>query len=402
MDERQVRALLSEAADGVHPSVDLAARARRRYLQRRARIRALAAAVVIVVIGSAFAAATLVGRERDATPVVGPAPTTTTTGPAPTTTNTVAPTGAVPVTGALRSLSFVDANVGFGLSGTNLVSTHDGGRTWRRVGPLVEGEPWLHFESAKNGVAWGNGPLEVTTDGGVHWKTSTGPVDNDLAWSSGRLWALTPCLQTTPCGSRPALISDDAGTTWTLTAPLRMGFGGATIVPTSRSTAYVLEPSGDTPGSQLRIALTNDGGSSWSYESVPCTVGNDDQLSSNGRSLLLMCSDATAAGVMELRHLLVSRDEGKSWARLPDQRVLGNAGELTNLGTIYMTGMGRSSAGVSSDDGRSWKLPFPLPAGGGVSFTSLPGVGAWAAVGGAGGIWFSADGLHWAQRAGGA
>jgi len=302
--------------------------------------------------------------------------------------------------GSVGGISFVTANVGYGVvreSGT-VVRTDDGARTWVRVGELSEPGA-VHFEDRSDGVGWGNGPLEFTTDGGKHWRGSDGPVDNGLAWADGRLWAMTSCVQSTPCGSRPVLISDDAGATWQPTAPLRLGFGGLTVLAVARDTAYVVEPATETqqPGS-WQLARTGDGGASWIYEPLPCPqpLTSGASLAFNGRVLLLVCV-GQPAGDTTPKAVFTSSDDGRTWQPAPD--VPGEGADVSSFGSTFIANPGRTALLYSTDDAHSWHVAFPASSP--VYTTALPGVGVWAFAksGSTSGMWFSADGVHWQQRA---
>jgi photosystem II stability/assembly factor-like uncharacterized protein len=398
MDERELHELLSNAADGVVAPDDLAARAEHRYRRRRSRTQALVAAVVIVLIGSSVAGASVLARNNNSRATMSPSVTTAApTIPGPTTIPALA-TGTIDPS-QINALSFVDANVGFGLLADNgaatslVVRTDDGGRNWRRVGELIEPEGGLQFENASEGVAWGGGPLEVTTDGGAHW-TASDPVDNYLAWSAGRMWALTPCVQSTPCGSRPVLISDDSGVTWRRTALLQQGLGEATVLATSRSTAYVVEPATDAQQGPWQVATTGDGGASWTYKPVPCPTGTRSvSLAFNDRVLLLACVD-TLAGDTTTKQEFTSNDNGTTWSR--SSYIPGENADLSSVGTTFISNSGRTGLLSSTDDGKSWQAT--LPASDAVSTTVLPGVGMWVSIPNSG-LWFSRDGLHWELRA---
>jgi hypothetical protein len=305
-------------------------------------------------------------------------------------------------------LSFVDAIVGFGLvnddalSTSAVVRTDDGGRTWRRVGLLGEYESGLHFENARDGVAWGTGPLEWTADGGAHWRAADGPVDNYLAWGGGRLWAMSPCVQSTPCGSRPLVISDDVGRAWRQTAPLQQGFGSATIVASSKSVAYVVEPKTDKQPGPWQLAVTKDGGGSWAYESVPCPTWTEQPyLAVNNSSLLLVCAGQPAAG-SQMKEVWTSGDDGRRWTPAARLEGGGYVSVLTNVGSTFVAALSRADL-WSSTDGGSWRRETDTVQGF-WAITTVPGVGAWAATGRAdqnAGLLFSPDGVHWDRRASG-
>ncbi len=323
-----------------------------------------------------------------------------------TSAGTPSPSSAPVDVSRITQVSFVDANIGYGLvsdtadATSTVVRSDDGGRTWRPVGALVETEAGINFENAADGVAWGNGPLEVTTDGGAHWTLSNGPVDNVLTSSNGRLWALTPCVQSTPCGSRPVLTSDNAGRTWQPSAPLRQGLGGASIDAVSKTTAYIAEPATDAQNGPSQVAVTTNGGVSWTYAPTPCG-SQSGNLAYNGQALLLICTQGqTAAQQFEVYS---STNEANTWQSLGANPFVGGYLEtLTNVGSTFVVAMQRGDI-WSSPDGKSWHQETNVGEGF-WSISTVPGVGAWAATGPAdqhAGILSSADGIHWQQQTGG-
>jgi len=401
MDEREIHDQLAGAAETIAPTSDLATRAESRYLRRRTRVRVVGAAVVIALIASGVTTAAIVSRKT--TNTIRPAVAPTTTNPSAVPRTTIANGASGVDFNQLNNLSFVDAMTGFGLlqdsdSQTGIIRSDDGGRSWRRVGTLDTFEQFVHFENHSDGVAWGTGPLELTTDGGVHWRAVDGPVDNQLAWSDGRLWAMTPCVQSTPCGSRPVLTSDDAGRIWQPTAPLQQGLGPAYLIAGSRSNAYVAEPASDAQSvTAWQLALTHDGGASWTYRSVPCpSFTVSPSLAFNGTTLLLLC-EGEPAGTTGMSQLLASTDDGRTW--VPRCQCLGDAG-VSSVGSTFLADFGRGGIESSTDDGRTWHSPAFVVGDTASLSASVPGVGIWLYIvrSTSNGIWFSADGVHWEQR----
>jgi photosystem II stability/assembly factor-like uncharacterized protein len=386
MDEREVRALLTRAADSVEATDDLAARAQRRYRRRRARGRALAVGVVLLVVGVGVATAAAVGGDHTSTPpVVEPTPS-----------SVVTPTSRpdspqVRIDGrSLNALSFVDANVGYGMDGSALWRTEDGGSRWEWVGVLPGREPGagsgLHFETATDGVAWGgDGRIRFTTDGGQSWR-DTAVIGSEVAsWSDGRLWAIRACYDGSTCPPRPLAISDDRGARWSETASLPAGFGWAAVVATSRSTAYVAGTDMSVGRSQL--AVTHDGGASWSYEATPCEH-SAPELAYNGTTLLLVC--ILQPTVSRDYEVYTSDDEGGTWSPVLPQPVRGTLDALSNVGSTFVAGTRRGL--WSSADGRSWtQSTFEEEAY--WAIVTVPEVGAWAR--GPAGLLFSRDGARW-------
>jgi hypothetical protein len=210
---------------------------------------------------------------------------------------------------------------------------------------------------------------------------------------------MSPCVQSTPCGSRPVLISDDTGRTWQRTAPLQQGFGGATIVAMSKSVAYVVEPSTDTQPGPWQLALTTDGGVSWAYESAPCVTTEQPYLASNDSVLLLVCAGGAGAG-SQMKQVWTSGDNGRRWTAGAALVLSGYVRTLTQVGSTFVVAMARGEM-WSSPDGRSWHRETDTGEGF-WAIATVPGVGAWAATGRAdrnAGLLFSPDGIHWEQRA---
>jgi len=316
----------------------------------------------------------------------------------------------------LNDMSFVDAHVGFGvvqdadpksgtISKTGVIRTDDGGRTWHRVGEIDHADYALHFENPFDGIAWGDGPLEVTTDGGAHWTSPSGTRPDPgsfasrVSWSGGRLWALSPCNSTSACAANPALTSDDNGRTWLPVGPFAPGFSGTTILATTRNTAYVVGPvhvNASQPG-PWQLEVTNDGGASWTPEPVPrATFTTSVSLAFNGHVLLLACV-GEPAGTTTMMQEWTSTNSGRSWQA---RRAIGGAdASLFNVGQTFLDVDGRGSVFSSTNDGATWHTA--LASDDGAVVDVLPGVGAWIAIertASNNGIWFSSNGVHWEQR----
>jgi len=255
----------------------------------------------------------------------------------------------------------------------------------------------VHFENASDGVVWGDGTLHVTTDGGARWRIPAGaPVDDLLAWSGGRIWALS-CVNHRVCATRVPSVSDDGGSTWRAIAALDQSLNSGPIVATSRSDAYALEPASGSSVGQWMLAATTDGGASWQQRPTPCAFPYG-YLASNGPILLLICRVTAAKNPSEI---YTSDDRGITWAPQAAGPLGGSVSSLTNLGPVFVAG--QHNGGLwSSSDGRSWNRAI-RDAHFGWYLDALPGVGVWATNNDGSGsrIWFSADGVHWGVRAGG-
>lgn len=169
----------------------------------------------------------------------------------------------------LHSVFFIDQNRGWavGSRGT-LLSTVDGGRTWKRKStPIEDTIRDIYFTDDQNGVLvcersiydlrTNDEPrayLLKTMDGGEHWKRVTirgGAIDARLMRAvfsrDGRGWAF---------GEGGAMfVTNDGGSSWSrLQAPTRyLLLGGA----------FINERSGWLVGAGSTILQTSDGGETW-------------------------------------------------------------------------------------------------------------------------------------------
>lgn len=142
----------------------------------------------------------------------------------------------------LRSIKFLDNNIGWAGGGTSFLRTTDGGVTWTKINGFAEVRD-IHFLDANRGFVsetWGQDNfVQKTTDGGVTWTQSTtistGPyyfhgvyfTDANTGYVVGRTMFFL--------GNYGAYKTTDGGTTWTaLTAspvPMFENFRSVTFTP---------------------------------------------------------------------------------------------------------------------------------------------------------------------------
>ena len=245
------------------------------------------------------------------------------------------------------------------------------------------------------------GPLEVTTDGGLHWTTPpTGPDHADsLAWAGGRLWSLVSCSVGAPCNELQT--SDDSGSTWTTTSRFQPGVGTPAIAAASNTTAYIAWPAADGPDGRARqIAFTVDGGRSWTYEAAPCEAGprlpSESVLAAgdDGTSLLLVCTDGVH------NHGYFSTDRGQTWrseAGLPNG-TLNVAASLSS--EAFFVGLGGSwtKGPLLGPYPGQWSYEnLPQPVGAVRAIDPVIGIGTFFAT--ESGVWFRSDNDRWERRA---
>jgi photosystem II stability/assembly factor-like uncharacterized protein len=316
--------------------------------------------------------------------------------------STPTPAISVPVdVSAIGSMTFIDANEGYGVeSARYLVHTDDGGRTWRRAGLMPSGARNVMFapvyaESLTHLVAWGDGSLSQSTDGGAHWKATLGPSVSAVSEASFRLWATVVCGAGAPSPCTPRLAtSTDGGVTWSdpAASPELRAPGAQTITSPSGTSVYLVDG---------EFTYTHDGGQSWTHRPTPveCDSRPIPHIAVFVETLLLVCGPSPQLG-NGLR-AFVSSDEGRTWRATS----LFPAVNIADSATVSATGNGLLAAAGSgplrytTDGGASWRDAFPMPVNGSiVALSQAYGVGVWAAAGDQG-IWFSTDGAHWEQRA---
>ena len=218
-----------------------------------------------------------------------------------------------------------------------LLTTHDGGRHWRKAGILPpDSGCTIQFLTPEVGyclesqVTMNQGGVILfrTVDGGHHWTIPT----SDAAIGVARLplacdkrvwftsphtgWALFSCVD----GMSPLYVTRDGGATWVRTrtpAPTVLGDSGSTFGP-------VIITGTDGAAQFLRSRLlppivyrTEDGGSTWTPIAVPVPPGSWPVYFVTPSTWAFM-----SAGVLHL-----TRNAGRNWSRI---RTNVNFGSLTD------------------------------------------------------------------------
>lgn len=235
------------------------------------------------------------------------------------------------------------------LFGHALLSTHDGGTTWRRVtlpsGPVTRLAAWGHYVYAVTS-AHGSGPSAL-------WRS---PVSSDR-WQrvhlGARLGAVPPtglavasgviAVLDLPPGARPSLLVSHDGRSWTRATPCPAGWQ-----PSQLSTAadYLWAICSDT--TQSIAMASNDDGQTWAR--ADGVFSPADLLAARDDTALV-----TGPGVSGVEVLAV----GSAMAQLsPAQLGTADFFAFTNPRTGYLL----SSAGSvlrTSDGGATW-LPYRI------------------------------------------
>jgi photosystem II stability/assembly factor-like uncharacterized protein len=344
----------------------------------------------------------------------------------PSTVTTEATTTTVPLAvGApvaipdLQAFEFLSAEKGMALAfGDRLATTADGGRNWTIAGvalPAGSGESWnsLVFMTAQVGFVYGT-DVASTTDGGGHWRlgnltTPSSPDIADVQPVGTSVWALVGCVGRgtgtgEPCRGHVA-VSTDTGQTWATlaTGPTLSGdtYGLSRAdarLAYAHASTYL--PGPNDPG----IAVTSDGGHTWSYRQDPCTAPIGEKLVARSHSdLWLFCAGEPSAG-QQLKQIFRSADEGRHWTGVVDHHLTFDPGLFPGSGylndvevasaTTAWVALYRGGVWSTRDGGHAWT---EAPIRGSelladqISFTDTNH--GWAREDGV--LWHTTDGTHW-------
>jgi photosystem II stability/assembly factor-like uncharacterized protein len=220
--------------------------------------------------------------------------------------------------------------------------------------------------------------IDLTTDGGAHWKVdritvpaptflssvscptasscmatgaaspASGQVGTVLVTTNGQSWKALPgpagsvdvpgvtCLSATQC----AAVATDGSTYWSATTTdggrvwqrggnLPAGFGGISgITCPSASTCLVPGYTSATPGKGAgAIALSDDGGAMWASASLPSGMGLLHAVACSGQVCTAVGTAATATTDVTQSQSVVLRspDGGHAWTQAPAPATVGDA-----------------------------------------------------------------------------
>lgn len=373
-------------------------------MSTRARITALAAggvalAVLVAVVVTVVVTGKGTGRHTS-TSTTASTPGTATTSTTAATTTTFAG-GPVPAGFQPQSVTFVSAREGMVLGAAPcaeapcaavVARTTDAGATWRALdapgAPLVAarsgtaGVSKLRFADDENGWAFGS-ELWSTHDGGRTWGRVTisgagpGATVIDLETASGLADALVQTGAGTTGQGTIALYQSPAGSdSWTPVAGVdATNAGDGSIVLHGLSGWVLISTSGD--GGSGREWKTVDGRTFAPATPAPCPppAGLPAILAaSSNASLAAACAGGVAAG-QEQKTVLVSSDGGRTWAATSARPPLG--GTLDGLATpdpstiVLGASSGASWIYASFDGGSSWETVYTDDKSGGIPFADL-------------------------------
>lgn len=259
-----------------------------------------------------------------------------------------------PAGGGARSLRMVNEREGYAFN-PDLYATRDGGRTWRRLpqphkvaGVLVQRRSVWVFQR-------GCAP-EDDCDGVL--RAGTVGAESDLG-----------TYHLPPTGGADTMLRR-----------------------ATESVGYLLSWNG--PGAALRE--THDGGLTWNTRTNPCQDATAESLSAGAsRPLWLVCT------VDGGRRAYRSSDGGATWRRSADPPAAGDVTDLVapSATTAYLTTQQPAALLVTRDAGATW-APAPGTARTGYGYGNLDvtdATHAWA-MGDAGILWRTTDGIAWERR----
>jgi photosystem II stability/assembly factor-like uncharacterized protein len=278
------------------------------------------------------------------------------------------------------SASFITDTAGWVLGASScasgtcavVVTTADGGATWKRVaapassfadlaGP--QGSPRIRFANAKDGWILG-AHLWATHDGGAAWKEVTLPAS--------------------AADSQPTAIAVTGTVAWLLTVG-----GGAdllrtpvssdawAVVPQTASTGTTgrLEGSGSVlwewltgqapdGSAAFKVFATADAGATWAERHLPCPAPGGIALGDGVG--LVVCGGGSAAGSQE-KQAYLTHDDGQSFSLLSNPPFGGSLWGvgLRDASTLFVAAVsGATFLYGSSDAGATWSTVFQGASGG--------------------------------------
>ena len=289
---------------------------------------------------------------------------------------TAAPTGPIPAGFVGADLSFVSANNGWALGTapcatptcTSLLSTSDGGKSWSGrpapVAALVGDKACtdqrtcissLRFADSQHGYAFG-GALITTNDGGASWTRQVSPYVDALEATGGTVLRVVHTSAGCPPGCTYTVQRAAVGSaTWkTLdTAALE---GNRALLFRQGKAAYVFvlkNPAGGAGDAHASLLVSRDDGSTWAQRNDPCGLS-----APNAPEEL----DATAAAVAPDGSLAVlcanrSSQRGSVVVSTDQARTFGPAAALpSNALGVSVSAASRSRFVVSATNGPSYEL----------------------------------------------
>jgi photosystem II stability/assembly factor-like uncharacterized protein len=367
--------------------------------ERERRARRPHGPVALVAVGAVVLAACSSGgaKPHASTATTTTTPATTTTAPTTTTTALAGPVGGPVPTGFVpQSVTFVSPTEGWVLGTapcpkgpcTSMVRTRDGGATWQGVpAPLValgsgqQGAPGVanvRFADPLDGWVFGS-QLWSTHDGGKTWQqVSLG--SNTKAMSiqaleagAGAAYALDLPGTSSSTSVTAQLYSTPVGTdAWTAVSNTSVpNAEGGTVVVQGHSAWLAVPTAGGSgvPGGAF-LARTSSG---WVSRKLPCGQFTEVLAAATASDLTAVCASGAGAG-QQPKSAYLSSDGGVTW-KAAGQAPLGGdtlGAAMASTSTIVISAAsGASFLYASFDSGHTWSTAFQDSAGGGTPFRDL-------------------------------
>jgi photosystem II stability/assembly factor-like uncharacterized protein len=282
-------------------------------------------------------------------------------------------------------MSFSDAQHGWAIFATEcgsravcgrVESTADGGRVWHGLARLhvcdgvqaILCDVTAYRVTANVGFV-SDGQTMLTRDGGRTWLRTDLPYVEAFAAVPGAVFALTSASSGCPLACDVVLHRASIGAhRFTAVRSFRspsQGFGDT--LAGAGPNLYAIgfgHPSGGGGSAYSQLSISRDGGRTWSLRDDPCRLPggrelDTQQLAAAGRYAAVLC---LARGT-STTSLLLSRDAGRTFMRVPSPVAHGRQIEVTANGTIAIIdlvdggdALTRYRLALSRDLGRTWRI----------------------------------------------
>ncbi len=324
----------------------------------------------------------------------------------------------------LSAITFFNANDGLGIwsrnsrCGDRLVSTEDGGESWKVVGSELPapGSSYgqMIFSTPRFGWVFNGNTVYVTRDGGVSWsRVRLGGWVVAISAAGSSLWAfVSPCNSAVNTCAYPYRLRLEATTfrsrSWHEVGLLPEVAGASiSVARLSPSRAVIVETG---LRGRTQVSLTTDGGAQWTAVRQPCgsLEPNLGPVIATGNSELFATCSGMASMEPSPQALFRSDDGGKTWAAVGTDRGVGApsienpipfalAGRLAGPSSKELWMVDVNSFHGSTDGGRAWFLvPSINFEGGGpsASFCFVSDADGWM-LDPVVGLWRTTNGTSW-------
>ncbi len=292
-------------------------------------------------------------------------------------------------------IHMISRTAGWGISGPYVLTTADGGRTWREVMPpdpfpagapdkaygafLDEKTAWIVFSQADQILP--ESSVWHTTDSGQTW-TRSAPlahqVSGDAVWAefavldAQNVWLMVRSVYVSTCTqhSHELFHTADGGLTWTsLDGQISDDYTGM-VFRDSLEGLRTLQTTGcgyinDPPN----YDVTTDGGANWESRQLPppsdaadlfseyinCETYQPVLIGRQGIRMLMGCTDGSDPAKQFVSYFYTSQDGSATWQtiRLPD-KVQAGGDQLLYFGLNNAWLLGRDMY-QSASDGQTWE-----------------------------------------------